>query len=131
MKSPGKRLSVLFLSLALVFGLGLAIAQPSTAGTTGTRTQAEMPDPVHSSRCYAGQWTQVRLWVHPFGIPHAERYVVNPGVFVEWRWFQDGVPQYWYNTFTTWADITYTPSWLTSLEFKCSVDSPVWVYPLM
>lgn len=122
----------MLLPTALVFALMMVAAQPPAAiaaGSVDTASQAATVDGP-SAYCYAGQWTQVRTWWHPFGIPYGERYVVNPGVFVEWRWFQDGFPQYWYNTFTSSADIIYTPSWFTSLEFKCAADSPVWVYPL-
>jgi hypothetical protein len=55
---------------------------------------------------------------------------VNPGVYVEWPWFQDGIPPYWHGTFANSADIIYTPSWFTVLQFKCSSTSPVWIYPL-
>ncbi len=126
------RWKMVMLPIALVLAFVATVVQPSVAvaaSSTDTVSQvASLDGP--SSHCYAGQWTQVRAWWHPFGIPYGERYVVNPGVFVEWRWFQDGFPQYWYNTFTSSADIIYTPSWFTSLEFKCAADSPVWVYPL-
>jgi hypothetical protein len=124
---------IVLVPIVMILGYGVTGVQPSVATPMDpgeTVSQVAAPDGP-SAHCYAGQWTQVRAWWHPFGIPYGERYVVNPGVFVEWRWFQDGFPQYWYNTFTSSADIIYTPSWFTSLEFKCAADSPVWVYSLI
>ncbi len=108
-----------------------AAGQPAAAmipqsATTVQQTAVDAP----SSYCYAGRWTQVRALWHPFGWPLGEHYQVYSSVFVEYRWFQDGIPQYWYGTFTGVKQIYYTPSWYTSIEFKCAVDSPVWIYPL-
>lgn len=106
---------------------GLLVSSPAAAAPIEAAAHVHTDEPP-SSYCYAGRWVQVRALVHPFGVPVYEQYQVSYGVRVQWRWFQDGFPQYFYNEFTSAALIYYTPSWYTSVEFNCSYDSPVWIY---
>jgi hypothetical protein len=78
------------------------------------------------SYCSRDRWTQVHWYVHPFW-PSSYRYTVSSGVRVDWRWFSSEPPFYWEGNFTSQGDIWSPPAWYTSVEFRCSPDSPVWV----
>ena len=73
--------------------------------------------------CPAGRWTQVEWFTGTFGL--TKRYIVTPGVSVQWRYFSAGIPPYWANSFVGSACITLPAGVYTSLEFNPSTDVTV------
>ena len=110
----------------------LASAALVTAGLLGMATPAaavdiQPPAGNAQSACDTG-WRQVNWMANWFNVDR-HTYYVNPGVRVEWRWFQGGPFPYWYNTFggDNFGEIIVNPSAYTSVEMKCTSPSPVWI----